>query len=342
MRIGINGFGRIGRTLTRVLFRRARHELVHVNDLLADSENLAYLLRHDSNYGRFPARVEAQDGSLRVGGDEDRWQVGLTSRRDTGEVNWQDRGVEVLVESTGAETNERGAAGLVGGELRHVVITQASQWAEVTLVRGANDDRVDPRRHAVVSSSTCDASAIAPVFRLMADAFGVRCGAVTTLHPWLAYQNLLDGPLRSVAMPGRYKDDYRLGRAAPGALIPKPTTAGQAVEEVVPCVRGLIVSGSYRVPTVAVCYADLVLWLGRHAARDEIVRALATGEPWVQATQEALISTDLVGLEASALVDLRCLQTGPDAMVRMTLGYDNEWGYACRLHDLLDDLAEAS
>ena len=343
MRIGINGFGRIGRTLARVLWERGRHSVVHVNDLHTDALNLAYLLRNDSNYGRFPAIVAAAEHRLCVDGDRHGWDIRLSSAADTRRAGWEASGAEVVIEATGTDANQAGCRDYLGGEVGWAIITHTSPRADATVVFGVNGDRLDPARSRVLSTSICDACAMAPIFRVLMDRFGIEHAFLTTLHPWLGYQNLLDGPVRSRSQPGAFFPDFALGRASAGCLIPKSTTAGTAVMELVEGLRGRITSLSYRVPTAAVCYGNIAAVLQRDTSVPEVLAVLQRELPEVvRFYDEPLVSTDLLGEEASAAVDVRWVTVESGRFLGLSAGYDNEWGYCSRVVDLIDRLAAAT
>ncbi len=341
LRVGINGFGRIGRAVTRILLARGRHRIVHVNDLNPDVQNLAYLMKYDTTYGRLADEVAADGDAISVGAQRFR----VTHVGDLAEVDWGASGVDVVIEATGTSRNEHHAAGVAQRVRGGVVVTHACPSADYTLVFGATERGFDPARHKVVSTSICDAIAAAPVLKVLLEAFGLEYGFVTTLHPWLSYQNLMDGPARSQAYPGATYSHYPLGRASVGALIPKPTTVVSACERIVPELAGLLKCMSYRVPTPCVSSADLSLQLERPATEDavrEAFRALQAsqrGRRVVRITDEPLISVDYLGDEHSCIIDTRWLMLNRGRQLKVVLWYDNEWGYASRVADALDLIA---
>lgn len=341
MRVGINGFGRIGRTLARLLWLRG-HDLVHVNDLNPDPANLAYLLRNDSVHGRFPADLAAEKGRLRMEGGGRHWDVGLSARPDTLEAPWAESGAELVVEATGTDANHAACRGYLGGTTRWAVITHTAVEADLTLVSGVNDRTTDPFAAQVISTSICDACAMAPILRVLSDRVGVEQVWLTTLHPWLSYQNLVDGPVRSRARPSDFIHDFALGRASVGSIIPKATTAGAAIMDLVPALRGRIASQSYRVPTAAVCYGQLSALLAEETGAGEILEVLREElGPILRFTDEPMVSTDLIGEAASAVVDSRWLTVERGRYLSLSAGYDNEWGYSSRVADLIGRLASA-
>jgi glyceraldehyde 3-phosphate dehydrogenase len=343
LRVGINGFGRIGRAIARILLGRQRHEIVHINDLNPDNGNLAYLLKYDTTYGRLGAEVSSSDDGIRIGDQ----QIKVTRQGDIAEVDWEKSGVDVVIEATGVKRNEQHAGG-VARRLRNVLVTHTCPSADFTLVFGATDHLFDPAQHRVVSTSICDAIAAAPVLKCLQQSFGIEYGFITTLHPWLSYQNLMDGPARSQSLPGSTYDHYPLGRASIGALIPKPTTVVSACERIVPEVTGLLKCMSYRVPTPCVSSADLSLQLERPTTEEGVrdafraLQAAQHGRPVVRITDEPLISVDYLGDEHSCIIDTRWLMLNRGRQLKVVLWYDNEWGYSSRVVDALDLIAASA
>jgi glyceraldehyde 3-phosphate dehydrogenase len=341
LRIGINGFGRIGRAITRILLQRKRHRLVHVNDLNTDNGNLAYLLKYDTTYGRLPADVTSGDDGITV----DSQQIRVTHYHDIAEVDWRKSGVDVVIEATGVVKNEQHARNLLP-HVGFVLVTHACPSADFTIVFGASDDQFDPKKHKIVSTSICDAAAAAPVLKSLHRAFGLDYGFITTLHPWLSYQNLMDGPSRSQGYPGHTYSHYALGRASTSALIPKPTTVVAACERIVPEICGILKCMSYRVPTACVSSADLSLHLERNTTDEEVrqvFHALAASQSSrevIRITDEPLVSVDYLGDPHSCIIDTRWLMLNRGKQLKVVLWYDNEWGYSCRVADTLDLLGE--
>ena len=326
----------------RVLWMRRRHSVVHVNDLNSDTGNLAYLLRNDSNYGRFSAEVSGTPGRLLISAEDRAWDIRSTAVSDTISAEWAGSGAEVVIEATGTQSNHTGCRGYLGESVRWALITHTWQDADATVVVGVNEDRLAPADARVVSTSICDAVAMAPIFRVLSEKFGIEHAFLTTLHPWLSYQNLVDGPVRSRAQPGEFFLSYALGRASPASVIPKSTTAGAAVENLIEAVRGRITSQSYRIPTAAVCYGQIAAVLRSETTTVEVLDALRNElDGVVRFTDEPLVSTDLVGDPASAVIDTRWLTIEAGRFLGLSAGYDNEWGYCSRVADLIDRLAES-
>jgi glyceraldehyde 3-phosphate dehydrogenase len=334
LRIGINGFGRIGRALTRILLEQGKHRITHVNDLNADHANLAYLLKYDTTYGRLSQRIEGSIEGLQIGES----LVRVTHDPAIGNIDWSASEVDVVVEATGTSSNEQAARRVA--EHIPVIVTNAAPSADFTLVFGATEHRFDPKVHRLISTSICDAIAAAPVLKALDDTFGVEFGFITTLHPWLSYQNLMDGPARSQAYPGAVYSHYPLGRSSVGALIPKPTTVVSACERILPELAGRLKCMSYRVPTACVSSGDMTLHLERDASEQSVLEALkaleSTRTNVVRVTDEPLISVDYLKDEHSCIIDTRWLMLNQRRQLKVVLWYDNEWGYASRVADAID------
>lgn len=342
VRIGLNGFGRIGRVVSRIILEQQDVELVVINEIDRDVANLAYLLKYDSLYGRLDHTVVADGAALVVGGQ----RIPIVSCHDVRDVRWQDHGVDVVIEATGVSANADAAHELVSeGRVKKVVVTNAHKAVDATVIIGVNDDRYDAQRHHVVSSSICDANAIAPLLHRVDAEWGIEAAFVTTLHPWLSYQNLLDGPVSSVASPGHSWPDYSLGRASVVNLIPKDTTAGNATAVVLPQLKGVLEAISFRVPLHIVSASDLSIKLRRGTSPDAVNEHFAEAArrlPHVMALErEALVSSDYMRTRQSCIVDARRTKVIDGRFLKMVTWYDNEWGYANRVLDVVRLLAGA-
>lgn len=341
LRVGINGFGRIGRAVARIMLERKQHQIVHINDLNTDASNLSYLLKYDTTYGRLGEEVSSRDNALVIGGKE----ILLTHQKDISDVDWAKSGVDIVIEATGVSQNEVSARKLTEKNMP-VLVTNAAPTADFTLMFGVTDTEFDPAKHKLVSTSICDANACAPVLKILNDDFGIAHGFVTTLHPWLAYQNLTDGPARSQAYPGATYSHYPLGRSSIGTLIPKPTTVISACERVLPELKGKMKCFSYRVPTPVVSTADLTLTLKKPATTQQLLSSLQKAKarqenPHVfRLTDEPLVSVDYLKDDHAVIVDTRWLMSHEGNTVKLVLWYDNEWGYSSRVVDGVDLIAK--
>jgi glyceraldehyde 3-phosphate dehydrogenase len=246
----------------------------------------------------------------------------------------------VVIDATGIHDNVLGAQEVVRRGVSKVVVTHSPPEVDHTVVFGANEHTYQPDRHHVVSSSICDAVAVAPVLKQIKDAIGIESGFLTTLHPWLAYQNLLDGPSVSWAAPGAIYNHYAIGRSSPGSLIPKPTSAIEATQRVLPEINGSMQCMSFRIPTQTVGAANLYLTLKRATTIQEVrvlFEAFEAGQRWsiIRNNHEPLVSVDFAGTEYSAVVDHRWSSLADERHLYLVLWYDNEWGYSNRVVDLV-------
>jgi glyceraldehyde 3-phosphate dehydrogenase len=336
VRVGINGFGRIGRSFYRALLDRgvgAGVELVAVNDPFGDSATMAFLLKHDSVGGTLKNEVKATDDGFSVDGHD----VKKLDVKEPSEIPWKDHGVEVVIESTGLFTaREKAAAHLEGGAKR-VIISAPSGDADATICMGVNDDVFDPSAHTVVSNASCTTNCLAPLAKVLDDRFGIDHGLITTVHAYTSDQQLQD-----LATPSRSgKPDLRRMRAAALSIVPNTTGAARAIGLVLPQLKGRLDGMSLRVPTPTGSITDLVANLSKDTSVDEVNAAFAEAandagyRGVLEYTEEPLVSADIIGNPAS------CVFSAIDTMVNgdtvKVLGwYDNEWGYSNRLIDVVE------
>lgn len=333
IKVGINGFGRIGRAIFRMNLENPRFHIAAVNDIDPDVNNHAYLLKYDTTYGRLKRnKIEVNDGELLVDG----LRHPFYSNEKISDVPWGDHEVDVVIDSSGVYANVINSHKLVkdGGAKKVVVTHSPSKGVDTTIMVGVNGLAYDHTKHHVISSSICDANAVAPFVKAIDDAFGVECGEITTLHPWLQYQNLLDGTVQSVSSPGHYWTDYALGRNSVNSLIPKDTSLVKALSYVMPELSGRLHAMSFRTPTSIVSSADGVLLLQNKTNLDDVQEALCAyckAHPDVlQLDDRSLVSVDYAGVEHAAVVDKRWMHLNAGRMLKFVLWYDNEWGYASR------------
>jgi glyceraldehyde 3-phosphate dehydrogenase len=339
LKIGINGFGRIGRSIYRANLEKQGFEIVAINDINPDIGNIAYTVNYDSLYDRLrdPLTVDRAGNRLRNEADS----IAVFHESRIGDVPWEREDVDVVIDASGILSNVLDSRRLIDeGRVRKVMITHSpDEGVDFSMVLGANEHLLDVERHDVIASSICDATAIAPVLRMVHETFGIQTGYVTTLHPWLNYQNLMDGPASSWSVPGEIYHHYALGRSVIGNIIPKPTTAIEATCRVLDGVtEEMIGSFSYRTPTAIVGSADITLTTVEPTSRGalrEMFTSFARGQRWkiIHTNVEPLVSLDFKRCEHSAVVDARWLDVVGDRMVKLVLWYDNEWGYACRVVD---------
>ena len=328
-RVGINGFGRIGRNFFRAQQQRgADIEIVAVNDL-GDATTMAHLLRYDSVLGPFPGDVALGDGVIEAGGES----MKMLEERDPAALPWGDLGVDVVLESTGFFTDREGAQKHLDAGAKKVVISAPATDPDVTLVLGVNDGDYDPAAHHIVSNASCTTNCVAPLARVLDDLAGIQSGFMTTIHAYTNDQNILDLPHK----------DLRRARAAAINLIPTSTGAAKAIGLVLPHLKGKVDGVSVRAPVPTGSLTDLVVTLGREVTKDEInaaYAAAASSGPLADVlhySEDPLVSTDIVGNPNSCIYD--SLMTMAHGNTAKVFGwYDNEWGYSCRLVDLVGKL----
>ena len=325
-RVGINGFGRIGRNFFRAaLAREGDFDVVAFNDL-GDVDTMAHLLRHDSVLGSFEHEVSLKDGSLIVDGAELRG----FAERDPGAIPWGDLGVDVVLESTGFFTKRDAAQKHLDAGAKKVIISAPATDPDITLVLGVNDDAYDPERHAIISNASCTTNCVAPMAKVLHDSFGIERGFMTTSHAYTNDQQILDLPHK----------DLRRARAAAINLIPTSTGAARAIGLVLPDLKGKVDGVSVRAPVPTGSITDFVVQLGRETTSDEINAAFAAAAevgplaPYLEYSTEPLVSTDIVHSPASCTFDSKLTMANGSA-AKVFGWYDNEWGYSCRLVDLV-------
>ncbi|WP_217913176.1 type I glyceraldehyde-3-phosphate dehydrogenase [Miltoncostaea marina] len=327
VRVGINGFGRIGRNVFRAAaLGETGVEVVAVNDI-TDTATLSHLLDYDSVFGRYPGDVHAHDDHIHVDGAE----VRVFAERDPGGIPWGDVGVDVVIESTGFFTDRDSAAKHLRDGVKKVIISAPAKGPDVTVCIGVNDDEYDPEAHHVISNASCTTNCLAPVAKVLMDQFGVEHGYMTTCHAYTGDQRLLDAPHK----------DLRRARAAALSIIPTSTGAARAIGEVIPAMKGKLDGIALRVPTPDGSVVDLTVEVGRATTADEVnaaFRAAAESGPLegiLGYTEDPIVSRDIVGDPRSSLVD-GSLTMVNGTTVKVISWYDNEWGYSCRVVDLAE------
>ena len=348
VKVGINGFGRVGRQVFKAIgdYHAGELEVVAFNDI-GNLETMAHLLKYDSNYGRFDGTVEVSDGNLIVDGKE----VKVLSERDPGALPWVDLGVEIVVESTGFFKNKKGSVDKAGretkgaeshiteGGAKKVIISAPAKGEDLTIVLGVNDSLYDPATHHVVSNASCTTNGLAPAVKVANDKFGIKRGLMTTIHAYTNGQNILDAPHK----------DLRRARAAALSIIPTTTGAARALSLVIPEMEGKLDGYALRVPTPTVSFIDLTVEFENPATTDQLhqaYREAAAGalKGILAATDEPRVSVDYKGDPFSSTVDLPftyVMGGGPDTFAKITAWYDNEWGYSVRSGDLAAMMAKS-
>ena len=334
IRVGINGFGRIGRNFVRAhIERKGDFDVVAVNDLAAP-EILAHLLHYDSSHGRLEG-VEVDGQTINVDGSS--FQV--LAEREPAKLPWGELGVDVVVESTGLFTGREGAEQHLQAGAKKVLISAPATDPDITLVMGVNDDQYDKEKHHLVSNASCTTGSVGPMAKLLLDNFGIESGFMTTIHAYTTEQQLQD----QVAMTRKGKPDLRRMRSAALNIVPASTGAARAIGEVIPELKGKLDGMAMRVPVPDGSVTDLVCSLDKPASAEEINAAFAeaaASDRWrgiLQYTEDPIVSSDIVGNPSSCIID--GLSTmAHDKQVKLIGWYDNEWGYSCRLVDLIPRL----
>lgn len=337
IRLGINGFGRIGRGVVRLAASNPGFEIAVVNELSDDINNAIYLYNYDSTYGR--TKPLAKPGEIENSVEFNGNTAIFYNHKKSTQVPWEKHGVDIVIDATGITENVAACNVLVNeGRVRKAIVTHSpNDGVDRYIVMGVNDDEYDPDSDHVVSSAICDTNAIAHVLKALDEGFGIVTGFVTTLHPWLSYQNLVDGPVNWQSLPGAYWKDFSLGRSSIGALIPKNTTAVSCLRPILPDIEKRLSGFSYRIPTDVVCTADLSIELDKTLGLEELEEFLTTrfsNSHYVSINHDALVSVDFKGEPYSAVLDARWTQVLDGRLVKLVLWYDNEWGYSSRVLDI--------
>jgi len=331
-KVGINGFGRIGRQVFKAIHERHPDELevVAVNDL-TDNETNAHLLKFDSNYGIFEAQIDAVDGGIRV----NEHTITVLAERDPAKIPWRDYGVEIVVESTGRFTDADQAGAHRQGGAKKVIISAPAKGEDVTVVLGVNDDAYDPAKHTIISNASCTTNCIAPVVKVLHDAFGVQSGFMTTIHSYTNDQVILD----------TVHKDLRRARSAAMNIIPTTTGAARAVALVMPELKGRLDGLAFRVPTPTVSVCDFSAVLDKDTTVESVNEAFeeAAAEQMrgiLGVEHRELVSMDFKGDPRSSIVDAPSTMLLDGNDVKVISWYDNEWGYSCRVADLCKFLVD--
>ncbi len=332
IRVGINGFGRIGRQSMKAMLERYPRdiEIVAINDL-TDTKTNAHLLKYDSTYGRFPGEVEATPEALVVNGHS----IKVISQRDPAQIPWSDLGVQLVIESTGFFTDADKAAAHLQGGAKKVIISAPAKGEDLTIVLGVNDNVYDPAKHNIISNASCTTNCLAPTAKVMNDAFGIEYGLMNTIHSYTNDQRILD----------QVHKDLRRARTAGANIIPTSTGAARALALVIPELKGRFDGMSLRVPTVTVSVVDFVATTRKEVTRDSVnaaFQAAASGplKGILDINEEPLVSTDYRGDSHSSIVDGLSTMVLGNNMVKVIAWYDNEWGYSSRVADLANFIGQ--
>jgi glyceraldehyde 3-phosphate dehydrogenase len=331
IKIGINGFGRIGRNLLRCSLGEKDFDFVAVNDI-TDTKTLAHLLKYDSVLGNLHHKISSKEKSIIIEGDE----IAVYSEKDPAKLPWKDLGVDIVVESTGLFTKRSDAAKHLDGGAKKVIISAPAKEPDVTICLGVNEEMYDPAKHHVLSNASCTTNCLATVAKVLHTKFGIVRGYMTTIHSYTNDQKLLDLPHK----------DLRRARAAGLSMIPTTTGAASAVGEVLPELKGKLDGISVRVPTPNVSLTDFVAELKRKVTEDEINNAFreaagSTMKGILDYTDNELVSVDFRGNPHSSIVDCPYTAVMDGNFIKVLAWYDNEWGYSCRLRDMIKLLSRS-
>jgi len=325
VKVGINGFGRIGRNIFRTALGDKDIDFVAVNDI-TDTETLAHLLKYDSVLGNLDHGISASENGIKVDGEEFR----VFSERDPAAIPWESVGAEIVIESTGRFTKAEDAKKHLRGSVKKVIVSAPAKNEDITIVLGVNQDKYDASAHQVISNASCTTNCLAPVAKVIHEKFGIRCAQMTTIHSYTNDQQLLDLPHK----------DLRRARAAALNMIPTSTGAAKAVALVLPELKGRFDGISVRVPTPNVSLVDVVIDVEKETTTEEVNKALkdaANGElrGILGFSEEPLVSSDFRGNSNSSIVDAEYTKVIGGRMIKILSWYDNEWGYSCRVRDLV-------
>jgi glyceraldehyde 3-phosphate dehydrogenase len=326
IKVGINGFGRIGRNVFRYSHKDSEIQIVAINDI-TDANTLGHLLKYDSVHGIFNAEVKADKDKLIVDGMESK----VFSERDPSKIPWGDLGVEVVLESTGLFRDRESASKHLKGSVKKVIISAPAKEPDVTLVLGVNHEDYNPEKHHIISNASCTTNCLAPVVKVLHDNFIVKRGWMTTIHAYTNDQRILDLPHK----------DLRRARAAAVSMIPTTTGAAKAVGLVLPVLKGKMDGISIRVPTSNVSLVDLVAETEKNTSPEDVIEKMKKAESgsmkgYLEVCEEPLVSIDFKGNPASSIVDAANVSVMDGNLVKLLSWYDNEWGYSCRCRDLIE------
>ncbi len=330
IKVGINGFGRIGRNVVRAGLDHPDIEFVAANDL-TDTKTLAHLLKYDSILGPLHREVKVDADSITAGGK----RIRIFAVKDPAELDWSSLGVQIVIESTGRFTDAKDARKHLRGTVKKVIISAPAKDEDITVVLGVNDNMYDPAKHKIISNASCTTNCLAPVVKVLHERFGIEKGSMTTIHSYTNDQNVLDFPHK----------DLRRARAAALNMIPTTTGAAKAIGLVMPALKGKLDGYSMRVPTPDVSAVDLVALLSKNTTTEEVNKALeaAANGPLkgiLAYTEDPVVSTDMLHNPNSSIVDSQMTKVLDGNLVKVLAWYDNEWGYSMRVVDLIEFLAK--
>lgn len=334
MNIAINGFGRIGRAITKLSFKFAKVKIKLINDINPNVENLSYLLKYDSTYGTFDKDVKSQNDSIFI----ENKIIKISSHSDIAKLQLIENKIDILIDSSGIKRSKKLLKKIITkNKLKYLILTNSSNVSDIEVIMGINENKIN-KDHKIISASICDANAISHVIKWIDEKYEIVNGSITTLHPWLPYQNLSDGIPISQSNPSVPWNDFALGRSASNNLIPKNTTALDAISKILPTFSKKFISFSYRTPMEIVTSADIIINLGQKANYEDIKKYLinkSKASKFVGTNNSSLVSRDFIKNEYSCVIDLNWLKTNLNT-IKLIVWYDNEWAYSKRVLDLIN------
>lgn len=335
MKVLINGLGRIGRAIVRINLESNYFDLVAINDINPDNKNIAYLLKYDCTYGRLQNTIDNDEDHIYIDGHA----IRVSHEKEINDVDFS--GIDIVIEASGVQKNIDQVERLAeASTVKRFIITNVNSKKSKNIIFGVNENELENIDNRIISSSICDAISLGPIYHILSRQFKIESGFLVTLHPWLSYQNLLDGPAKSWSQPGDVYSHYALGRASTDALIPKSTSAIRALSNVFPKALDTVCSFSYRTPTQIVSSAVLTLVLDRDTTTEELIGMFEEAEKQqkyhiIETTNEPLISVDYVKNDHSTIIDTRWVQVKNGNHIELVYWYDNEWGYSSRIVDII-------
>ncbi len=338
LKVGINGFGRIGRAIYRINHLKDLFDVVVINDINPDNKNIAYLLEYDTTYGRFGSEVSSDENSMY----HDDKKIDIYHEKNIIDVPWDKLGVDIVIESSGVSANvDAIKANINSLKVKNFIVTHAADKDFKTIIFGVNEKELHPKKHRLISSSICDTISLAPIINTIQKTYTIKSGFLTTLHPYLGYQNLLDGPSKSWSQPGDVYSHYSLGRASMNNLIPKSTSAVRAADSVFEGLSTKLQSFSYRVPTSIVSSAVLIVHVDKDLELEKLRDSFYEFEKEqkykvIKNSTKPLVSLDYAKEEYSAIIDHRWTQVENSNLLKLVYWYDNEWGYSNRVVDIVE------
>ena len=334
IRVGINGFGRIGRAFFRINLKNKLYKIEAINDIDPDLNNIAYLLKHDSTYGKIEEEVTIIGKKIQVGDKN----ISVYNEKKISSIPWENHDIDVVIDSSGIYHNVMDSKNLIGRVKKVIVTHSPKDGIDITLMNGVNEKKYNPNKHHIISSSICDANAVSPFIKVIEEFCGIENGNITTLHPWLSYQNLLDGNLKSISSPGHFWTDYALGRSSLNTMIPKKTSLMSALHKDFKNINSKINAMSFRTPTSIVSIADGTFLLKENVSKNDVIemlRKFSKKYPSViYLNENPLVSVDFLKSEFASNIDLRWLETN-GKLLKFVIWYDNEWGYASVTYNLV-------